>query len=226
MAGVTRRSFLAIGGFFAAGGLSVPFAHASRTIREVVRNTGPSAEERLRPYFASAGVPHPPPEITLVALKAERRLELWAPGPRGWRLVRFWKVLAASGGPGPKLREGDRQVPEGAYRIDAMNPNSKFHLSMRIDYPNARDRAQAAREGRTNLGGEIFIHGGAASIGCIAIGDSAIEELFVLVARVGPQRANVLVAPHDLRRRPAPADPRPWVVDLYADLTRRLAPFS
>lgn len=91
-------------------------------------------------------------------------------------------MLAASGGPGPKLREGDLQVPEGVYRLTAFNPNSSYHLSLRVDYPNAEDRAAEDRavarsDRRTSLGGDIFIHGKAVSIGCLAIGDPGIEEL-------------------------------------------------
>src|SRR5436190_607476 len=76
-----------------------------------------------------------------------------------WRFVREYPVMAASGGRGPKLREGDGQVPEGMYTIDWLNPNSSYHLSMHVDYPNAFDRAHAADDGRTALGGAIMIHG-------------------------------------------------------------------
>jgi murein L,D-transpeptidase YafK len=140
--------------------------------------------------------------------------------------VRSWAVLAASGGAGPKLREGDRQVPEGVYRIDQLNPNSAYHLSLRIDYPNAVDRAQAARDGRQRLGGDIFIHGKDVSVGCLAIGDEAIEELFWLAATVGKDAFTVVIAPTDLRRSPPPEPRGPaWVMDLYRDLQRELEKF-
>src|SRR5690606_4961 len=98
------------------------------------------------------------------------------------RFVRALPVLAASGRVGPKLQYGDYQVPEGFYRIEALNPNSRFHLALRVNYPNAFDRAEAAREGRTHLGGDIMIHGSNASVGCLAMGDVVSEDLFVLAA--------------------------------------------
>ena len=78
---------------------------------------------------------------------------------------------------GPKLREGDRQVPEGVYTIANMNPNSISHLSLALSYPNDFDRARAAEDGRADntLGGSIMIHGGSGSIGCMAVGDEAAE---------------------------------------------------
>jgi murein L,D-transpeptidase YafK len=129
-------------------------------------------------------------------------------------------VLAASGGPGPKLREGDLQVPEGVYRLTAFNPNSSYHLSLRVDYPNADDRAIAKAEGRTNLGGDIYIHGKAVSIGCLALGDAGIEELYVLVADVGLSRTRVLLSPTAV---PTATSSSPaWVAHLYARLRLQL----
>jgi hypothetical protein len=149
-----------------------------------------------------------------------------ADGP--WRHVRDYPVLAASGRPGPKLREGDCQVPEGLYRVERLNPQSRYHLSLRLDYPNAFDREQAAREGRTSLGGDIYIHGGAVSIGCLAMGDEAVEELFVLAARTGLPNIRVILAPADLRAAPgAAALPREpaWIGPLYAAITKALDAF-
>jgi hypothetical protein len=200
---------------------------APRSVGDVVRTLGPSARARLQPHFEKAGVAYPPSHATLIVLKHERRLELWAGSAiTGQRLVRSYDVLAASGGPGPKLRQGDLQVPEGAYRVLWLNPNSAYHLSMKLDYPNAFDRAQARAERRQDLGGDIFIHGRAVSIGCVAVGDPAIEELFVLAAEATPARLRALVAPHDLRRRPAPAGAqRPWIGTLYRNLAREMGAF-
>jgi len=117
----------------------------------------------------------------------------------GYHFLRSYSILAASGGPGPKLREGDRQVPEGIYPIELLNPNSSYHLSLRIGYPNEFDRAQAAKEGRKNLGGDIMIHGKSASIGCLAMGDEAAEDLFVLAADTGLQNIKVVLSPVDFR---------------------------
>jgi murein L,D-transpeptidase YafK len=197
-----------------------------RTVASVLSNVGPQAESRLHPVFAKVAVPYPPREITLIALKEERRLEIWArAGPR-WRFIHQYAFTASSGSLGPKLREGDRQIPEGHYQIESLNPNSAYHLSMKLDYPNDFDLKMARKDGRTRLGGDIFIHGKAASIGCIAVGDDAIEELFTLVTRVGVDRTSVIIAPRDLRLMAAPADPqRTWVTELYASLRNRMMAF-
>jgi hypothetical protein len=203
-----------------------PMAEA-RTIESVVAQYGPAAHASLRPSFAKAGVAYPPAQIWLVAFKEERRVELWAGSGQERRHIKDYAIQAASGAFGPKLRQGDLQVPEGVYGILWLNPNSSYHLSMKVDYPNAFDREKAAHDQRTSLGGDIFIHGRAVSIGCIALGDLAIEELFVLVARVGVAHVRVVIAPRDLRRAAAPALPGgpSWLSELYAALGRELALF-
>src|SRR5262249_3522532 len=146
------------------------------TIADRVAEYGPSARARLVPYFAAAGVPYPPARFLLLGLKEERELQLYAAGPgQAFAFIRSFAVLGASGGLGPKLREGDRQVPEGVYRIVYLNPNSVAHLSLALDYPNPFDRMHADEEGRESatLGGDIMIHGGSDSIGCLAVGDEA-----------------------------------------------------
>lgn len=197
------------------------------TIQSVLSRLGEDARARLSPHFESAGVTYPPGKLVLLAFKEERVLEVWAHGEDGPVLVREYPIVGASGGPGPKLREGDLQVPEGIYAIDALNPNSAFHLSLRVDYPNASDRQQAAADGRSNLGGDIFIHGGRASIGCLAMGDEAIEELFVLCAEAGLGNIEVIIAPCDLRAgRTFPGGlPVAWAEGLYRQIAAALEPF-
>ncbi len=200
------------------------------TVESVVAALGPRVRVHWAPYLRAAGLEYPPAELVLLAFKRERRLEIWgrADPAQAWARIDALPVLAASGVAGPKLREGDRQVPEGFYRLVAFNPNSRFHLSMMLDYPNADDLAAAAADGRTDLGSEIFIHGGARSIGCLAIGDVAIENLFVLVADVGIDRVEVIVAPHDPRGGIplAPIAGLPFTGDLYRRLADRLAAFG
>ena len=189
------------------------------------------AETRLAPYFAGSGIAYPPAAAALVALKEEGRLELWADAGDRWHFIRSYLIRRTSGHLGPKLREGDRQVPEGVYRISALNPNSRYHLSMRLDYPNDFDRARAAEEHRTDLGGDIMIHGNRVSIGCLPIGDVAIEELFALAAHVGAANLRVVVSPRDFRRADLAAataqaaDGPPWLGALYASIAAALAEF-
>jgi hypothetical protein len=199
----------------------------SHTVASRLAEHGAAARARLAPRFRRAGVAYPPGAVALVGLKRERVLQVYA-GSRRDALVHIadHAVLAASGGPGPKLREGDGQVPEGLYGIELLNPNSAFHLSLRVNYPNAFDRRRAAEDRRTRLGGDIMIHGNAVSIGCLAMGDEVAEDLFVLAADTGLARIAVILAPWDLRREPAPSgDPSlpGWAPRLYADIASALA---
>jgi hypothetical protein len=198
------------------------------TMDNVLSAYGPLAEIRMKPYFMRAEVTYPPRDIVLLATKEEKALELWARNEGEFRFIRSYPIRKASGGPGPKLREGDKQVPEGIYRITHLNPNSQFHLSMRLDYPNSYDLMRARKEGRHNPGGDIYIHGKAESTGCLAIGDIAIEELFVLVNTIGTERVSVVIAPHDPRVRPLDgfaAHLPLWAVELYADISREFAKY-
>ena len=96
-------------------------------------------------------------------------------------------------------------------------------MSLRLNYPNAFDRQQGTRDGRTNLGGDIMIHGQASSIGCLAIGDSAVEELFILAAEANWSEAKVILAPVDLRKHEAPLGARvPWLPQLYRQIADAL----
>jgi murein L,D-transpeptidase YafK len=177
-------------------------AHAA-TIAERVAKYEAAVHHRLAPLFKAQSIPYPPAKFTLIVLKEEKKLELHVPGTNGqYQLIKTYPILAASGTAGPKLKEGDLQVPEGFYEIEALNPNSRYHLSLRVNYPNAEDKKHAKTEGRTNLGGDIMIHGKALSIGCIAIGDPASEEVFILAAKTGIKNIKLLISPVDFRVRP------------------------
>lgn len=186
-----------------------------RSIDDRLREFGGRCDALWRARCEKAGIAYPPARVRLLGLKAEKRLEVFAADEKGpWRLLADYPVLAASGGPGPKLREGDRQVPEGLYDIPSLNPNSRFHVSLRVGYPSPEDVEHAT------TGGDIMIHGGAASIGCLAMGDPAAEELFTLAAR---RRPTVLLLPHDFRA--GLADPKQvpaWMPARYARM-RKLA---
>jgi len=197
------------------------------SIEDRQKQYGPSARKRLSPHFTAANVPYPPARIVLVGLKDEKRLEVWAAGEDGLAAkVRDYPILAASGTAGPKLREGDRQVPEGIYRIESLNPNSRYHLALRVNYPSDEDRGQAKKDGRDRLGGDIMIHGSDGSVGCLAMGDEAAEDLFILAADTGIDRITVLLCPWDLRTREPPADDRAWVQERYRALKSALESLS
>lgn len=199
-----------------------------RTVEDIVQIYGEYATKKLNTYFSQAKVAYPPKEITLVALKQERKMEVWAKDNTGSHLIHTYRIQAASGVSGPKLRLGDKQVPEGIYRIEGLNPNSHYHLSMKLNYPNDFDLLHAMEEGRTEPGSDIFIHGRAVSIGCLAMGDEAIEELFILTSQVGAENVKVVIAPHDPRPSPLTTNAQLpfWTSELYANITREINTLS
>ncbi|MFN8283090.1 MAG: L,D-transpeptidase family protein [Chitinophagales bacterium] len=132
--------------------------------------------------FSKNGFHFPTKTIYLRAFKQEQILELWASDDIQYRLIKTYKFTATSGNCGPKQREGDLQIPEGFYQIDTFNPNSKFHLSFRINYPNFADSIRNKNE--QNVGGDIYIHGGSQTVGCIPIGDKYIEELYFICKEI------------------------------------------
>lgn len=196
------------------------------TVQSRVASIGPRVEPLWQARLSRAGLTAASlasRQITLLTIKDQRLLHVFVSrddGSPAW--LATFPVTAASGGPGPKLREGDRQVPEGVYAIESLNPNSRYHLALRVAYPSEADREQAKLDGRANLGGDIMIHGGAGSIGCIAIGDPAIEEVFWLAATAGHTRVRCVIAPS---RSPleliTPQTPA-WVGGRYRQLDEEL----
>jgi len=115
--------------------------------------------------------------IFIRIFKEEAELEIWMREDGQYHLIQTYPICAFSGELGPKQKEGDRQSPEGFYYVtkSRLNPNSRFHLSFNLGYPNRYDRAH----GRT--GSFLMVHGDCVSIGCYAMTDSKIEEIYELV---------------------------------------------
>jgi murein L,D-transpeptidase YafK len=114
--------------------------------------------------------------IFIRIFKETDELELWIKAGERFALHKTFPICTWSGDLGPKLREGDGQSPEGFYSVarDQMNPNSQYHLSFNLGFPNAFDRAQ----GRT--GSFVMVHGNCVSIGCYAMTDAGIEEIWLI----------------------------------------------
>lgn len=141
-------------------------AHATTARRGIV--------ERL---FTGAGVRFPASELMFRIYKEEAELEVWAgDGEAPLRRIATYGICAASGELGPKRAEGDLQVPEGFYQLGWFHPESAYYLSALIDYPNRSDRIRGA----ATPGGQIMLHGRCASIGCVAMTDERIEELYLM----------------------------------------------
>jgi hypothetical protein len=201
----------------------------TKTIDERVAEFGASVDARLAPFFHGEKIAYPPQQLVLIGLKNEKQMELWAGGENGkLKFIRSYPILAASGTSGPKLREGDGQVPEGFYKIESLNPNSRFHLALRVGYPNDFDRARAKEDHRKKLGGDIMIHGNHVTIGCLAMGDEAAEDLFVLAAKAGIANIRVILSPVDFRTGAdveLQAELPRWTRELYGRIKSELEKF-
>ncbi|MFK5924336.1 MAG: murein L,D-transpeptidase family protein [Verrucomicrobiota bacterium] len=117
--------------------------------------------------------------VYLRIFKESNELELWIRSEQKsgeYLLFRNYKICSWSGTLGPKLKQGDHQSPEGLYRVnkEQMNPYSRYHLSFNLGYPNAYDRA------KKRTGNYLMVHGNCVSIGCYAMGDDQIEEIYTL----------------------------------------------
>lgn len=207
-----------------------PKLNWDNAIDHAIKRYGLRAEPQLIKYFSKAHVSYPPTEIALLAFKSERKVELWAKNSKkSWRHIHNYPLTAFSGRLGPKLRVNDRQIPEGIYKLVNFNPFSSMHLSMMINYPNSFDREKGYQDGRRELGNNIFIHGKNFSVGCLAIGDLAIDQLFILSRRVGLKNIQLIIAPNDMRyKKPSTstfAQPR-WLPELYKNIAESLKPFT
>jgi murein L,D-transpeptidase YafK len=135
-------------------------------------------ETRLTSELSKQGLQFGSPVFVRI-FKEPAVLELWIKKDRTYERFRRYDICKYSGALGPKLKEGDGQAPEGIYLVKPaqMNPNSRFHLSFNLGYPNEFDRAHS------RTGSALMVHGNCVSVGCYAMGDDAIEEIWTLCAR-------------------------------------------
>lgn len=173
-----------------------------KTVKEQVSLYEGPVAQRLQPLFAEKQIEYPPKHVTLLFIKDQKKMYLFA-GHNQFNVkhVKTYNVLAASGVSGPKLQENDKQVPEGIYSVDSLNPNSRYHLALRVNYPNEFDIEKGKLDGRSELGSDIMIHGSNVSVGCVALGDEAIEELFVLAAKSKYENWKLIFSPTDMKTR-------------------------
>jgi murein L,D-transpeptidase YafK len=149
-------------------GQSVPESQRSRAAIARVR---PRLTAALSQKGLSLGA-----ALYVRVFKQERRLEIWMRHDGRYELFKTYPICAYSGALGPKVREGDQQSPEGFYSVSAaqMHPLSRFHLSIDLGYPNAYDRANE------RTGSALMVHGSCVSVGCYAMTDPGIEEIYAL----------------------------------------------
>ena len=137
------------------------------------------AESDVQQLCKNAGLDYPPKRLFIRAFKQESELEVWGSNSIAGEFSKLqtYRIAGQSGKLGPKRREGDLQVPEGPYQVNRFNPQSRFRLSLGLDYPNASDRV---RSDKSKPGGDIFIHGDTRSIGCLAMTNEKIDQIYIL----------------------------------------------
>lgn len=180
-----------------ASGWSVPLATGAEPpstpkAESLMAQTKPKIEQELHAKGFAVGQP-----IFVRIFKMPGTLELWMNKGRGYELFKSYRICNYSGFPGPKANEGDWQAPEGFYSVSAeqMNPKSSYHLAFDVGYPNEFDQA------KNRTGGLIMVHGNCQSVGCFAMTDSRIEEIYLLAheaLKKGQERFAVHIFPFPL----------------------------
>lgn len=208
-----------------------------------VRQARLQARFDIKRMFRERGISYPASELFVRVFKRERLLELWVRpiGAEEFVLLNQYMVCALRGDLGPKRLQGDRQTPEGFYEIDYFNPASAFHLALQVNYPNRSDRLAGRSRGTRALGGEIMIHGGCQTEGCIAVTNEAIKEIYWIAVEAraaGQEHIPVHIFParltdEDLALLADRHGDQPWLVAFWTSLkpgfdyferTRKLPP--
>ncbi|WP_319588924.1 murein L,D-transpeptidase family protein [uncultured Desulfobulbus sp.] len=172
-----------------ATGVALPSTPKSENLMAQAK---PKIQQELQAKGFAVGQP-----IFVRIFKIPGTLELWMNKGRGFELFKSYRVCNYSGFPGPKVNEGDWQAPEGFYSVSAeqMNPKSSYHLAFDIGYPNELDVA------KNRTGGLIMVHGDCQSVGCFAMTNGRIEEIYLLAheaLKQGQERFAVHVFPFAL----------------------------
>ncbi|MFW5813041.1 MAG: L,D-transpeptidase family protein [Fibrobacterota bacterium] len=156
-------------------------------------------QPRLVKQFQKEGLEYGSPVYVRI-FKESMELEIWIKKGSTYRLFKTYEICSyGSQGLGPKLKEGDGKAPEGFYRIHphSLNPYSSFHLSFNLGYPNAYDRAHK------RTGSALMVHGGCCSVGCYAMTDTQIEEIYAIIdtaLRKGQKAVPVHIFPFRMTR--------------------------
>lgn len=145
-------------------------------------------EPSVKKMFQEKGIKYPCANIFYRGFKGSNEFELWARNDISdtFTHIKTYKICALSGILGPKRWEGDRQVPEGFYFLSEFKPNSEYHLSMLVNYPNYSDLVYGNKE---RPGGDIYVHGACMTVGCLPMTNEWIEEIYTigLISRINGQ---------------------------------------
>lgn len=201
-----------------------------QTIESIVEKYSSKVNASLQNTFAKNNIDSNDFEMAILAFKKEQILEVVVRKNKteSWKLLKMYPFTAFSGKIGPKLKNGDKQIPEGIYLMEYLNPNSKYHLSIKVSFPNAFDKEKAKQDGLTDLGGDIMIHGKSVTIGCIPVGDKNIEEIFILATKTKNKHFPIIIAPHDFRTNKSfpKIEAISWENELYENISKELTNFE
>jgi murein L,D-transpeptidase YafK len=187
--GLLLVSLFTLTGTCGAGNATAADLPSTPKAQSAMAQTRPKIQQELQAKGFAVGQP-----IFVRIFKIPGVLELWMNKGKGFELFKSYQVCNYSGFPGPKINEGDWQAPEGFYSVSAeqLNPNSGYHLAFDVGYPNEFDQA------KHRTGGLIMVHGNCKSVGCFAMTDSRIEEIYLLAHEAlarGQERFDVHIFP-------------------------------
>ena len=140
--------------------------------QDVYRRIAPKLIREMKKIDASLGDP-----VFVRIFKKEKRLEIWLRQGLTYTLFKSYSICHHSGDLGPKIKEGDKQSPEGFYTVGAsqLNPNSDYHLSFNLGFPNEYDRSHK------RTGSLLMVHGRCSSVGCFAMADFRMDEIYAII---------------------------------------------
>ncbi len=190
-----KSCFVAINLFYAGNSFSQPAFTDNIKSSGKVSAVFNRMEDSVKRQFEKQNLVWPPVEMYVRSFKYDRQLEIWvkSDSKEPFKLFKTYKVCMQSGTMGPKRMEGDYQVPEGFYYINEFNPNSAYHLSLGLNYPNASDKILSDGQ---RPGSNIYIHGNCVSTGCIPISDVPMEEVFIIASAVKDQEEQDFIPVH------------------------------
>lgn len=162
---------------------------SSTTSQAAYRQVAPRLIATMQKMGLALGDP-----VFIRLFKSEKKLEVWVQNGISYRLFKTYTICYHSGNLGPKIREGDRQSPEGFYTVSAgqLNPNSDYHLSFNLGFPNEYDKSYH------RTGSLLMVHGRCSSVGCFAMTDFRMDEIYTLVESAiiaGQQKIPVHIFP-------------------------------
>jgi len=152
-----------------AAGSRIPSSNKSQ---DVYRRVAPKLIREMKKIDANLGDP-----AFIRIFKNEKKLEVWLRKGLTYTLFKSYTICHHSGDLGPKIKEGDKQSPEGFYTVDAsqLNPNSDYHLSFNLGFPNEYDKSH------NRTGSLLMVHGRCSSVGCFAMSDFRMDEIYAIV---------------------------------------------